>query len=41
MNSHPQFRKMGLNAKDARDSSDGESETSLLKRLQELSDCEG
>ena len=38
INSHPQFRKMDLSAKDSRNSSDGESEASLFQLLQELSD---
>ena len=38
INSHPEFRKMDLSTKDSRDSSDGESETSLLQLLQKMSD---
>ena len=40
INSHPQFRKMGLSTRDSRDSSDSESETSLLQLLQKMSDYE-
>ena len=35
INSHPEFRKMGLSTRDSRD---GESETSLLQLLQKMSD---
>ena len=40
INSHPQFKKIDLNAKDSWNSSDGQSETSLSQLLQEMSDDE-